>query len=69
MHVTYTEDLLTVGGGATALTQIFSDNRTGFTVGAGIELGLVENLSAKIEYDFYHFGSRNYNFNTITPVR
>ena len=25
-------------------------------------------VSAKIEYDFYDFGSRNYNFNTITPV-
>jgi len=36
MHVTYTEDLLTVGGGATALTQIFSDNRTGFTAGVGL---------------------------------
>jgi hypothetical protein len=35
MHVTYTEDLLTVGGGATALAQIFSD-RTGFTVGVGL---------------------------------
>src|SRR5262249_48809165 len=67
MHVRYTEDLL-VPGGATATTQVFTDNRTGFTVGAGIELGLVENLSAKIEYDFYDFGSKNYNFNAITPV-
>jgi outer membrane immunogenic protein len=33
-------------------------------VGAGIEFGLVENL----EYDFYDFGSANYNFNAITPV-
>ena len=38
------------------------------TVGAGIEFGLVENLSGKIEYDFYDFGSKNYNFNAITPV-
>jgi opacity protein-like surface antigen len=28
---------------------------------------LVENISGKIEYDFYDFGSRNYNFG-ITPV-
>jgi opacity protein-like surface antigen len=49
-------------------TQVFDDNRTGFTVGAGIEIGLVENISAKIEYDFYDFGSKNYNFASITPV-
>jgi outer membrane immunogenic protein len=67
MNVRYTEDALTPGG-VTAATQVFTDNRTGFTVGAGIEFGLVENLSGKIEYNFYDFGSRNYNFNTITPV-
>jgi outer membrane immunogenic protein len=69
-----TEDLLTTGNGAgvptgaTTATEVISDNRAGFTVGAGIEFGLVENLSAKVEYDFYDFGSKNYNFNTITPV-
>jgi outer membrane immunogenic protein len=68
MRVAYTEDLLTSGGGVTAATQAFDDNRTGFTVGAGIEIGLVENISAKIEYDFYDFGSKNYNFASITPV-
>jgi outer membrane immunogenic protein len=67
MHVSYTEDLLTTGG-VTAATQVMSDNRTGFTVGAGIEIGLVENISAKIEYDFYDFGSKNYNFSFVTPV-
>jgi outer membrane immunogenic protein len=73
MNVRYTEDLLTAAApnvppGVTAATQVLTDNRTGFTVGAGIEFGLVENLSGKIEYDFYDFGSKNYNFNTITPV-
>ena len=67
MRVSYTEDLLTPGG-ITAGTQVISDNRTGFTVGAGIEFRLVENLSGKIEYDFYDFGSKNYNFNSVTPV-
>jgi outer membrane immunogenic protein len=72
MHVSYTEDLLTgastnVPPGATAFTQVISDNRSGFTVGVGIEFGLVENISGKIEYDFYDFGSKNYNFG-ITPV-
>lgn len=66
MHVSYTEDLL-VADGVTSATQVISDNRTGFTVGAGIEFGLVENISGRIEYDFYDFGSRNYNFG-ITPV-
>jgi outer membrane immunogenic protein len=75
MRVTYTEDLLAglsglagVIPGATAATQDINDTRTGFTVGVGIEFGLVENLSGKIEYDFYDFGSKNYNFNAITPV-
>src|SRR5262249_23244622 len=67
MRVSYTEDLLTTGGGITAATQGFTDNRTGFTVGARIEIWLVENLSAKIEHDFYDFGSKNYNFNLIPP--
>jgi outer membrane immunogenic protein len=68
MNVRYTEDLLVAGGAAFPVSQVISDNRTGFTVGVGIEFGLVENLSGKVEYDFYDFGSRNYNFNAITPV-
>src|SRR5713101_7373289 len=66
LHVSYTEDLIAIGG-PTAGSQVISDNRTGFTAGAGIEFGLVENLLGKIEYDFYGFGSKNYNFN-FTPV-
>jgi outer membrane immunogenic protein len=68
MRVGYTEDLIAAGAGATTTTQVINDNRTGFVAGVGIEIGLVENLSAKIEYDFYDFGSKNYNFNVITPV-
>jgi outer membrane immunogenic protein len=71
MNVRYTEDLLGLAGpagGVTITSQVINDNRTGFTVGAGIEFGLVENLSGKIEYDFYDFGRKNYNFNAITPV-
>jgi outer membrane immunogenic protein len=66
LHVSYTEDLL-INGGITSASQVISDNRTGFTAGAGIEFGLVENLSGKIEYDFYGFGTKNYNFG-FTPV-
>jgi outer membrane immunogenic protein len=65
MHVNYTQDQLI--SGVTAATQNISDNRSGYTVGAGIEYGMTENLSAKLEYDFYDFGSTNYAF-VQTPV-
>src|SRR5262249_48219301 len=73
MKTRYTEDLLTAAAantppGVTAATQVLTDTRTGFTVGVGIEFGLVENITGKIEYDFYDFGSKNYNFSAITPV-
>jgi hypothetical protein len=51
----------------TAQTQVLIDNRTGFTVGTGIEFGLVENLSGKIEYDFYDFGSKKLQFQRHYP--
>jgi outer membrane immunogenic protein len=66
MHVSYTQDYM-VAGGITAGTQAISDNRTGFTAGVGAEYGMTENLSGKIEFDFYDFGTRNYNF-VLTPV-
>jgi outer membrane immunogenic protein len=64
--VKYLENLGT--GGATGLQQTITDRRTGFTVGAGLEYGLTENFSAKVEYDFYDFGTKNYNFNLVTPL-
>ena len=48
--------------------QTINDTRSGYTVGAGIEYGLTENFSAKVEYDFYDFGTQNYNFNLATPL-
>ncbi|MFZ0527142.1 MAG: outer membrane beta-barrel protein [Xanthobacteraceae bacterium] len=60
MHVQYTQD--TLASSATILTQVINDNRSGFTVGAGIEYGMTENLSARLEYDFYDFGSKTYQF-------
>ena len=75
MDVRYTEDLLagglkaaSIAAGTTVATQVLTDTRSGFTVGVGIEFGLVENITGKIEYDFYDFGSKNYNFSAITPV-
>jgi outer membrane immunogenic protein len=39
-----------------------SDTRFGWTVGGGIEWAFFNNWSAKIEYDFYDFGTDNLNF-------
>ena len=66
MHVGYSQDYLTVGG-VTAGTQTISADRAGFTAGIGAEYGLTENLSGKVEFDFYDFGTQNYNF-VQTPV-
>lgn len=66
MHVSYTQDYLTTGG-VTSGTQTISADRSGFTAGVGAEYGMTENLSGKIEFDFYDFGTQNYNF-VLTPV-
>jgi outer membrane immunogenic protein len=39
-----------------------SETRTGWTVGAGVEWAFWSNWSAKLEYDFYDFGSRRVTF-------
>jgi outer membrane immunogenic protein len=64
MRVDYEENPLT---GVVGTSQSIGANRKGFTVGGGIEYGLTESLSAKLEYDFFDFGSQIYNFN-LTPV-
>jgi outer membrane immunogenic protein len=66
MNVQYTQDMLT--GGVTIISQSISDNRTGFTAGVGVEYGMTENLSAKLEYDFYDFGTKDYSGFNQTPV-
>jgi outer membrane immunogenic protein len=66
MHVSYTQDYLSAGG-FTDGTQTISTDRSGFTAGVGLEYGMTENLSGKIEFDFYDFGTQNYNF-ALTPV-
>ncbi len=42
--------------------------RTGWTVGAGLEYGLSDNWSARLEYDYLGFGSQALNFSTATPT-
>jgi outer membrane immunogenic protein len=65
MNVHYTQ-APAVGGGQTSQTII--DARSGFTVGGGIEFGMTENLSARIEYDFLDFGTKSYNFTNLSFV-
>jgi outer membrane immunogenic protein len=67
MKVDYTQDLL-VPGGLTGPSQTITDTRSGFTAGVGVEYGLTENFSAKLEYDFYDFGTQTYNGFVQTPV-
>jgi outer membrane immunogenic protein len=50
---------LTDLGANTASTTFM---RTGWTAGAGLEYGLSQNWSAKIEYDYLGFGSKALNF-------
>ena len=49
----------TTGPGIVGPTYALSDNRFGYTVGAGIEYALGSNWSAKLEYDYMDFGTKN----------
>lgn len=50
-------------------TASIGDTRTGWTVGTGLEWGITENLSAKVEYDYLDFGTTTYSYNlTATPA-
>jgi len=73
MNVKYDAALLAAPGGVVppgAVTSISSltDNRAGFTVGAGFEYALNEALSLRGEYDFLDFGSKSYTFPLTTPA-
>jgi outer membrane immunogenic protein len=66
MRVDYTQEVLV--GGIVSSTSLLTPTRTGFVVGGGIEYGLTEALSARIEYDFYDFGTANYTFSLVEPL-
>jgi outer membrane immunogenic protein len=66
MRVDYTQSELNAAGGLVS-QQTLATNRNGWTAGAGIEYALNENLSAKLEYDFLSFGTRNYIFPNVAP--
>jgi outer membrane immunogenic protein len=42
--------------------------RTGWTAGVGLEYGITNDWSAKIEYDYLSFGAQPLNFATATPT-
>jgi outer membrane immunogenic protein len=66
-RVDYTEALLNTPFPPFAESaQTLGGYRVGFTVGGGIEYGLTENLSTRLEYDFYDFGTRNYTFGNLS---
>jgi outer membrane immunogenic protein len=67
MGVHYTQN---IAGGSVQSSQTITDTRSGFTVGGGVEFGMTENLSARLEYDFLDFGTKTYNFNNLgfTPA-
>jgi len=62
LGVTVDQALVYIKGGA-AWARLghdvpVSDNRTGYTVGTGIEFGLWNHWSAKVEYDYMDFGTK-----------
>jgi len=50
--------------GAPVAFALDSGHRNGYTVGAGLEYMFAQNWSAKVEYQFYDFGSSRF----VTPV-
>jgi len=67
MDVNYRQDDLNFAG-AVAFSQQINDVRTGFTAGVGLEYGLTEHWSARIEYNFFDFGTKTYNFNNLSTT-
>jgi outer membrane immunogenic protein len=67
MGAHYTQNIT---AGTVQSAQTIVDTRSGFTVGGGVEFGMTESLSARLEYDFLDFGTKTYNFNNLgfTPA-
>jgi outer membrane immunogenic protein len=67
-HTNYTDNWATTGG-FPLFTGANSENRVGWTAGAGIEWAVWNNWSIKAEYDYLDFGTRNVAINgTILPT-
>ena len=66
MDVNYTQ---TVSAGVgNVSSQTITDTRSGYTVGGGIEFGMTENLSARLEYDYLNFGTKTYTFANLNTA-
>jgi outer membrane immunogenic protein len=63
LAIAHDESSLTDLAGATSSATL---TRTGWTAGAGLEYGLNEHWSAKLEYDYLGFGSEALNLTPIT---
>ncbi len=46
-----------------------TDHRSGWTVGGGIEYGLLPNWSVKAEYDHYDFGTKSVTLTDLIPLQ
>jgi len=66
MNVNYTQTVSTAIVGISSQTII--DTRSGFTVGGGIEYGITENLSGRVEYDYLNFGTKTYTFANLNTA-
>jgi outer membrane immunogenic protein len=65
-HTNYTDNW--VGGGIPLFTGADSENRVGWTVGAGVEWAIWNNWSVKAEYDYLDFGNQTVAINgTVLP--
>ena len=51
--------------GSFAFASSTSDIRAGWTVGAGVQMALADNWSAKLEYDYLNFGTRAVDFDGV----
>lgn len=63
--VEYFQDVLApnfFGAPTVGSSQSITDTRIGWTAGAGLEYGLTEHVSARLEYDFVDFGTKTYTF-------
>ena len=63
MDVNYIQDL--AAGNGNISSQTITDTRSGFTVGGGMEFGMTESLSLRVEYDYLNFGTKTYTFGNL----
>jgi len=70
MNVNYTLQTQNAanGGAVVSLAPGIADTRMGFVAGVGLEYGITQEISAKLEYDFMDFGTKSYNFGNLAAI-